>query len=109
VEAFSVLPNGTGEQSTKRRMGVLGGQPGPSVSEAHRSPRVTDRPPVGLIPYSSQDTTTGGIHPRSPAQMPDEPVVEDLTSWRASMVTTLPPYSPGGFLYDERAPPLPER
>ncbi len=91
----------------------------PSISEAHQSSRVSDRSPAGLPPYSLQDLTTGGAPPGSlrtdvptslvPAQAPDEPVEEGLMSWRASMVTTLPPYSPGGFLHDERAPPLPER
>ena len=89
----------------------------PSTSEAHQGPRVGDRSPVGLPPYSLQDLTTGGAPsggPRTdvptniaPAQIPDEPVEEGLMSWRASMVTTLPPYSPREFLHDEHAPPLP--
>lgn len=90
----------------------------PSVSHAYRGSRVSDRSRAGLPPYSLQDLTTGGAPPRSlrtdvttgpvPAQIPDEPVEEGLMSWRASMVTTLPPYSPGRFLDDEHAPPLPE-
>jgi hypothetical protein len=81
----------------------------PSVSEAHRSSRVNYRPPVGLPPYSLQDPTTGGAPPSSPARIPDEPVEQGLMSWRVSMMTTLPPYSPGRLLHDERALPLPER
>ena len=89
----------------------------PSTSEAHQSFRAGDRSPVGLPPYSLQDLATGGAPSGSlrtdvptglvPTQIPDEPVEEGLMSWRASMVTTLPPYSPRGFPHDEHAPPLP--
>ena len=83
----------------------------PPISEAHRSSRVSYShiPPVGLPPYSLRDPTTGGAPPRSRAQIPDEPLEEGLMSWRASMVTTLPHYSPGGLLHDDRALALPER
>jgi hypothetical protein len=86
-----------------------------SVSEAHQGFRINDRPPVGLPAYSLQDLTAGPAPLSSLstnvaiAQIPDEPVEQGLMSWRASMVTTLPPYSPRGLLHDERAPPLPER
>ena len=90
----------------------------PSTSDTHRRSRASNRSQAGLPPYSLQDLTTVSAPPRGhpadvttspgPAQIPDEPVEEGLMSWRASMVTTLPPYSPGRFLHDEHAHPLPE-
>ena len=89
-----------------------------STSDTHRRSRASNRSQAGLPPYSLQDLTTVSAPPRShpadvttspgPAQIPDEPVEDGLMSWRASMVTTLPPYSPGRFLHDEHAHPLPE-
>ena len=90
----------------------------PSASDAHQGSRLSNRSPEGLPPYSLQDLTTDSAPARNlrtgvttspvPAQIPDEPVEEGLMSLRASMVTTLPPYSPGRFLHDDHAPPLPE-
>ena len=91
----------------------------PSMPEAYQPPNINEKPPARIPRHTVQGTTTSGVPPSSfytssvanliQAQTPDEPVEEGLVSRHASMRTTLPPYSPGGFQYDEDAPRLPER
>jgi hypothetical protein len=89
----------------------------PSVSEAHQESRVTEKPPLGMQPYSlrgpnADDALPSSFYPdvvanRVQAQIPDEPVEAGRMSGHLSLGSTLPPYSPGEFRHDEDAPPLP--
>ncbi len=91
----------------------------PSVPEAYRPPNVNEKLQARIPRHSAQGATISAVPPSGfytssvanliHAQIPDEPVEEGLMSRQASMRTTLPPYSPGGFQHDEDAPPLPTR
>jgi len=80
---------------------------------------LSDLPSVREVPRSSQQGPTADATPpgRSytdstadhvEAQIPNEPVEADAMSRQLSR-TTLPPYSPGGFLRDGDVPSLPGR
>ena len=85
-----------------------------SVPEAHQGPRV-DKNPRFRIPRSSRQGPTIETAPptssytnltTTQAQPPNEPIEERVISRQLSR-STLPPYSPGGFLDDEDVPPMP--
>jgi len=89
----------------------------PAVPEAYQPPNVDEVPPAGIPRHSERDTTTAGVPSSSfynssvaslvQPQIPDGLFEESRR--RASIGTTLPPYSPGGFSDNGDAPPLPQR
>ncbi len=85
-----------------------------SVPEAHQGPRV-DKNRRLRIPRPSRQGTTAETAPptrlytnlaTTQAQPPNEPIEERVIVRQLSR-STLPPYSPGGFLHDEDVPPMP--
>ena len=91
----------------------------PSVPETYQLLNVNEKSLAGIPQHSAQGNAIRGVPPSGfytssvanliHAQIPDEPVEEGVMSRQASMRTTLPPYSPGGFEREEDAPPLPGR
>jgi len=91
----------------------------PAIPEAYQPPNVDEVPPAGIPRHSVRDATTTGAPPSNfytssvanliQPQIPHAPVDEGPVSRQASVGTTLPPYSPRGFLDNGDAPPLPER
>ena len=88
----------------------------PSITEAHQPPNPNGKLPTRIPRHLVQDPITTGppnsFYTSSVAnliqvQIPEEPVEEGVMSSQASMRTTLPPYSPGGFRDNEDAPTLP--
>ncbi len=89
----------------------------PSISKAHQGRHIDVPLPVGTPRYSVQGTATGGAPPSSfhnevvgssvQAQTSNEQVEAGLMTRQPSMMSTLPPYSPGEFRPDDGAPPLP--
>jgi len=87
----------------------------PSAFKARQLSHTHETPPVGMPQHSVQGTTTGGAPPSSlnnnvvgnfvHAQTPNEQVEEGRMSRETSMVSTLPPYSPGEFQCGDGAPP----
>ena len=89
----------------------------PTIPETYQPPIFNEKLPARIPRQLVQDTITTGGPPSSfytssvanlvRVQIPDEPVEEGLMSREASMGTTLPPYSPGGFQDNEDASTLP--
>ena len=84
--------------------------PNPPVPEAHQGGRVNKNRRLGIPRPSRQGPTIETAPPTrfyttTQAQPPNEPIEGGVT--RQLSRSTLPPYSPGEFLHDEDAPPIP--
>ena len=90
----------------------------PYDSKAYQGSHIDEPLPIGAPRYSMQGTAIGGAPPSSfynevvenavQAQTSIEQVEDGLMTRQQSMMSTLPPYSPGEFLQDGDAPPLPD-
>ena len=90
----------------------------PSTSKAHQGRHISVPLPVGTPRYSVQGAVTGGPPPSSfydtvvgsgvQTQTLNEQVEAGLMTRQPSMMSTLPPYSPGEFSQDDGVPLLPE-
>ena len=90
----------------------------PSDSKAHQYGHIDVPPPVEAPRYSVQGTAAGGVPPSSfynevvgnsvQAQTSIEQVEDGRTTRQQSLMSTLPPYSPGEFQLDDDVPPLPD-
>jgi hypothetical protein len=110
-------PSGEPLLGTKRPLAVTNRGNLPSVPEVDQPPIVNHSPPAGIPRHSVQDTTTttapSGIFYTSSVANLVQPQISDERVEQAPMLRQpsipLPPYSPGGFLGNGDAPPLPER
>ena len=90
----------------------------PSDSKVYQGRHIDAQLPEGAPRYSVQGTATNGAPPRSfynevvenrvQARASTEQVEEGLMTRHPSMMSTLPPYSPGEFQWDDDMPPLPD-
>ena len=89
----------------------------PSISKTNQGRHISVPLPVGTPRYSVQGTVTSGppssfydmvVGSGVQTQTSNEQVEAGLMTRQPSMMSTLPPYSPGEFRQDDGVPLLPE-